>query len=201
MSRDYAEAAALKLVGDRHQLVARQRAAVSRAACLDHRLAGRRERALQLEHVAGQTLLVDGFNALIVTESALSGRLVFTGRDRAHRDLASVHGAWRSGLHTSEAIDALGHALSAAGPREVRWLLDRPVSNSGRLRALLLERAEAHGWPWSVDLLDAPDQDLARSGAIVASADAWVLDHAPAWVDLPGAVAAARRAWVVDLSS
>ncbi|MDB5297887.1 MAG: hypothetical protein JWO31_3870, partial [Phycisphaerales bacterium] len=41
LSRGYGEVAALKVVGDRHALSARQRSAVRRAACTDDQLARR----------------------------------------------------------------------------------------------------------------------------------------------------------------
>lgn len=201
LSRGYAEVSALALVGNRHSLTARQRTAVMRCACTDEQRERRRARAIAPEALGGRDLEIDGFNALIVSESALSGGLVLVGRDRAHRDLASVHGTWRRVEETTRAIEALGEVLARAAPRSVRWRLDRPVGNSGRLRALLAEIADARGWAWEIALDDSPDRALAATSAVVASGDGWILDRAPAWVDLPGAVIAARPgAWVVDLA-
>lgn len=201
LSRGYAEVSALALVGNRHSLTTRQRTAVMRCACTDEQRERRRARAIGLDALRGRDLEIDGFNALIVSESALSGGLVLVGRDRAHRDLASVHGTWRRVQETSRAIEALGEVLARAAPRSVRWRLDRPVGNSGRLRGLLAELAEARGWTWSIELDDSPDRVLAASGDVVASGDGWILDRAPAWVDLPGAVIDAHPgAWVIDLA-
>lgn len=190
LSRGYPEDAALKLVGDRHALVARQRTAVRRAACTDGARSDRRARRVGLEDVAGRALWVDGFNVVIVAESRLSGGVVFRGRDGALRDLASVHGTWRRVDETARAIEALADALAAAGPSAVRWLLDAPVSNSGRLAALLREAAEARGVTWDVEAVADPDGLLvAASGAdpraVVATADAAILDRCGAWLDLP----------------
>jgi hypothetical protein len=200
LSRGYADRSALKLVGDRHELTARQRKAVQRCACSDEAREARRARRVELRDLEGEAVHVDGFNALIVSESTLGGGVVLVGRDGAHRDLASVHGTWRRVAETGEVIDALGALLSPA--REVVWWLDRPVSNSGRLRRLLLDRAEPHGWPWRVEVVWDPDRELMRSDAIVATGDARILDAEVRWVDLPGALAArvGRRAWLVDPS-
>lgn len=198
LSRGYAEVSSLKLVGDRHGLAARQRTAVMRCACTDDQRTVRSERARTIDAIAGREIDVDGFNALIVTESVLSGGVVLVGRDRAHRDLASVHGTWRRVSETADAIDALGELLAPAS--SVRFWLDRPVGNSGRLRALLAERAGQRGWTWRIELVDSPDRVLASSHAVVATADAWILDRAPAWIDLPAAIARARGAWIVDLA-
>ena len=201
LTRGYPEAASLKLVGDRHDLSARQRKAVERCACSDHARERRLERYLPVEGLAGRPLALDGFNCIIVTESILSGAPVFRGRDSAHRDLAGVHGTWRQLEVTRSALTALAYLLVANTPSHVTWWLDRPVSNSGRLRALLLGLAEDLGQSWSVELHDDPDRVLRETKDIVASADAWVLDGCEAWADLPGAIASsAGEAWIVDLS-
>src|SRR4051812_38155912 len=49
LSRGYPEASSLKLVGDRHRLVDRQRTAVLRSACSDAALAHRQATRLDLE--------------------------------------------------------------------------------------------------------------------------------------------------------
>ncbi|UJR82051.1 DUF434 domain-containing protein [Sandaracinus amylolyticus] len=201
LSRGYSDTSALALVGNRHSLTARQRTAVMRCACTDAQRDHRRARALPLDAIRDRDVDIDGFNALIVGESALSGGLVLVGRDRAHRDLASVHGTWRRVSETSQVIVAIGEALARGAPRTIRWHLDRPVGNSGRLRALLAEIAEEHGWHWAIDLDDAPDRVLAASSSIVATGDGWILDRVEGWIDLPAAVIAAHPgAWLVDLA-
>src|SRR6267143_2036128 len=73
LTRDYSLKGALKLVGDRYTLTDRQRLAVARAACSDQ---SKERRATSLVHageVAGQDLIVDGFNIIITVEAALSG--------------------------------------------------------------------------------------------------------------------------------
>lgn len=198
LTRGYSDGAALKLVGDRHALTERQRMAVSRSACSD---AARESRsARKRTRLDGESVHVDGFNALIVLESALSGGLVLIGRDGVHRDLASVHGTWRRVARTDEAIEAIARALAPA--REVVILLDRPVSNSGRLAARMRELAAAGGWRWHVELVASPDRDLATSPAIVATGDARILDACLRWADVPAMAIAALevRPWIVDLS-
>jgi hypothetical protein len=79
--------------------------------------------------------------------------------------------------------------------------LDRPVSNSGRLRALIGELATAAGWMWAVELVDNPDKAIVESGSVAASSDSWVMDRAAGWVCLPEAAIARAGvgAWTVDL--
>lgn len=188
LSRGYSERASLKLVGDRHGLTARQRKVVGRGACSDEALEARTRRRVELAALREAPLAIDGFNVLITAESLLSGGFVFRGRDGAHRDLASVHGSYRMVEETGGAIDRVAALLGAAGVGPVTWYLDRPVSNSGRLRARLLEAAAAAGRPWEVLLVDNPDRALVERGLPAATCDAWILDHCAAWVDLIAAL-------------
>jgi hypothetical protein len=180
-SQGYAETAALKLVGDHYQLTTRQRRAVLGASCADAALESRRARFLPPERVRGSELVIDGYNQLITVESILAGGILLRGRDGCIRDLASVHGSYRRVDETLEAIHLLGQTLHELGAARVTWLFDAPVSNSGRLRALMLDTAEQHGWPWDVQLISNVDKTLAQSTAIVVTSDSWILDRAQHW--------------------
>lgn len=187
LTRGYSSDAALKLVGDRHVLTARQRLAALRCACTDEAQKARGARRIGPGALAGADLAIDGLNATITVESALSHGVVLRGRDGALRDLAAVHGAYEQVLETSFAVDAIArllHPASGGGPARVMWYLDRPVAGSGRLRALLLARAEARALPWTVELVHSPDPLLAAHTGPVATSDAWILDRCGPWIDL-----------------
>jgi hypothetical protein len=84
-----------------------------------------------------------------------------------------------------------------------RWLFDRPVSNSGRIRDVVLEIAAERGVEWSVELVDDPDPILGGSSQIVATADSGILDRGPPWLNLARIVieTACPEAFIIDLSS
>ena len=201
LDRGYAETSALKLVGDRHELRARQRTAVLRCVCSTAQVELRAGHRLAAEAVAGRALAIDGFNVLIAVESALAGAVLLRGRDGALRDLASVHGSYRRGEQTLAASVAIGEHLAALRPSSVTWLLDTPVSNSGRLKVALAELAAERGWSWTIELDHNPDRRLVAHAGVVATGDAWILDHAPAFYDLAAAVVstACPGAWILDL--
>ncbi len=201
LSRDYSFNAALKLVGDRYRLTVRQRMAVRRCACSDKSLIWRRAHECLPASLKGQSLLIDGLNILIGIESALSGGLLFIGRDGCLRDLASVHGTWRRVIETRQAIYLLGECLTYLGVAHVRLLLDQPVGNSGRLKGFLTKAATEHGWPWQIELHHNPDKILVQSQIPVATSDSHVLDQAEAWVNLLAFIIAQRlpHACVIDL--
>jgi hypothetical protein len=198
----YAEEAALKLVGDRYQLRARQRSAVLRCSCSDAAREGRSARRRYADQLAEQALAVDGFNCLISVEAMLSGAPILRGRDGALRDLASVHGTYRSVAETEAAARLALANVQRCHVARVQLMLDRPVGNSGRTRALLLRCAAELNLSLEVTLSDRVDAELAAFPGIVASSDSWILDRAQHWIDLPALVAEAEALplWLLDFA-
>ena len=184
LTRDYAMKAALKLVGDRYRLTDRQRLAVSRAACSDQSKKRRTETLVRIEQATGDELIVDGFNLIITIEAALSGGVLMLCRDGCIRDLSSVHGSYRSVSETEGAIRLIGEALEALQPRSVEWLLDRPISNSGRLAKRIRDLAGENCWPWTVETVFNPDAEIFSSGKIVISSDGPLLDRVERWINV-----------------
>ncbi len=200
LSREYSENSALKLVGDRFQLTERQRIAVMRSACSDQALQHRRGTQVAAERLAGQRLNIDGFNVLTTVEAALSGGVVLGGRDGCYRDMASMHGSYRKVEETDPALTVIGEVLNEFRPAECYWYLDRPVSNSGRLRARLERLAAERGWPWQVELAADVDSVLAVSPQIIATADSVILDRCQQWFNLVREVLFRRLPNVVILA-
>jgi hypothetical protein len=182
--RAYAVDSTLKLVGDRYQLTARQRAAVLRSACADERAAARASRQLAPDALRGQTLCLDGFNVLTTLEVALSGGVLLIGRDGALRDIAGVHGSYRQVEETTPALELVRELCSTWGVVHCEWYFDQPVSNSGRMCAVVRALAERAGLPWEASVVPDPDGVLMQSAHVVASADARILDAARRWVNL-----------------
>ncbi|HYO92777.1 MAG TPA: DUF434 domain-containing protein, partial [Pyrinomonadaceae bacterium] len=166
LSREYTLKASLKLVGDRHGLSERQRLALSRAACSDASLKKRAANCLPISNMGGERLIIDGFNLIITIEAALGGGPLLICRDDCIRDLSSVHGSYRSVQETEKAIRLIGEALAALNPDSVEWLLDRPISNSGRLSTRINELAREQAWPWTVEVVFNPDRALVSSEKI-----------------------------------
>jgi hypothetical protein len=202
LGRGYAPVSALKLVGDRWGLTERQRMAVRRSACSDEDRSRRQATRLTPADVAGLGLWIDGFNVLTTIESYLGGGVVLHCRDGTFRDLAGVHGTYRRVVETTPALELLATHVEDRHVGRVRWLFDRPVSNSGRIRSFVLEIARARALDWSVDLVDNPDPLLKVSIAPIATADSVILDAGPRWYNLAREVLEARAGvgHVVDLS-
>lgn len=202
LTRGYAINSALKLVGDRHGLAERQRAAVRRSTCPDESLAARRARRVGSDALAGEPLWIDGYNVLTTLEVALGGGVILIGRDGCPRDLAGVHGTYRQVEETRPALELIGGFLADRGAGPCTWRLDSPVGNSGRLAAVMRSLAADRGWDWNVVLEFNPDDALAGAPEIIATADAGVLERGGPWIDLAGELIRTRvpSAWLVDLS-
>jgi len=202
LSRGYPGKAAVQMVGDRYALRARQRMAIRRATVGEPTRAARARRQVGSAALRGRVLLVDGYNVLLTVETALGGGVVLASRDGVYRDMASMRRHYKRVTQTRPALEAIGSWLAAAQCREVAWYLDRPISNSGRLKKWMEEVAADCGWPWTVELVASPDRVLAGSREIVATADGWILDQCRSWVNLARRVVdgAVPQAWVVDLS-
>ncbi len=202
LTKGYAEKSALKLVGDKFSLTERQRLAIMRSACSDENLARRKEQEIKITDVAGKPLIIDGYNILITIEAAISGGFVFIGRDGCFRDLASIHGTYRKVTETIPAVELIGQFLKETGTDNCLWLLDSPVSNSGRLKTLIGEIAGENGWNWEIELLTSPDAKLIKTDIIVVSSDSVILNCCKKWVNLARNIIEKKipNAHLVDLS-
>ena len=202
LTKGYAEKSALKLVGDRFSLTQRQRLAIMRSACSDKDLISRSKREVKITDLADRAIVIDGYNLLITIEAAISGGIIFRGRDGAFRDLASIHGTYRKVTETIPAVELIGKFLREINVAQALWLLDSPVSNSGRLKALIDELAGNNQWNWQVRLLTNPDSELIKTDAIVVSSDSVVLNACKSWVNLARAIIEKKiaSARLVDLS-
>ncbi|MBN1508896.1 MAG: DUF434 domain-containing protein [Sedimentisphaerales bacterium] len=223
LTKGYADKSALKLVGDRFSLTQRQRLAVMRSACSDQQLQSRLRRQVPIEALADQPIAIDGYNLLITIEAAMSGGLIFKGRDGCFRDLASIHGTYRKVEETVPAVQLIGAFLTEIRIAQALWLLDSPVSNSGRLKTLLAQLARENHWPWEIRLTISPDAELSSPLAVpspqfpanrqpttdnrqlpvvVVTTDSVILDACPKWANLSTGIIAQRlpQTRVIDLA-
>ena len=202
LTKGYADKSTLKLVGDKFSLTQRQRLAIMRSACSDQQLNSRKQQQVKVADLADKPLVIDGYNVLITVEAAMSGAVVFKGRDGCCRDLAGIHGTYRKVTETIPAIELIGEFLKDKSVSQSLWLLDSPVSNSGRLKKLIGELAQKKGWKLNVELLTNPDAELIKTDNIIASSDSVVLDGCKKWVNLAGAIIEEKLpdTWLLDLS-
>jgi len=199
LRRGYSPKAAAELVGNRYQLSARERLALSHASW------DRSDRGGEVpaEGLKGRRLYIDGFNLLITLETVLGGGILIRGIDGRIRDLANVHGNYSLRAETEEAITLALKSMRDLGVKESLWYFDRPVSNSGRLAALVRTIAEKLGVEARAEAIDRVDATLKACDGIVVTADAAILDSGVEWFDLAGWIMRTRipGARIVELGS
>ena len=189
LTKDYPPRATLALVGNRYRLRQRQILALQGMACSADDMVCRGDKEVAAADIDGKTVYLDGFNVLIVMETLLSGGFVFRGLDGCYRDISSVHGSYKRVRQTENVLVTIGDALQKLGVAQVTWIFDAPISNSGRLKTLCYEIATRHGFAWNIYLDNAPDKYLVAENRLIASSDAWVLNHCYQWFNLIGYLA------------
>ena len=186
LSREYPEKAASDLVGNRYRLKTRQIQALRGASASAVQLQNRQMKRLEATGLKGKTIYLDGFNVLILLESLLSEAYIFEGLDGCIRDLSGVHGTYKRVNQTLRAVELVASFYQKNQIHQLVWIFDKPVSNSGRIKQIILEFAEQHQLSWQADLQYNPDKFLAESSALIVSSDAWILDHCKEWFNLIG---------------
>ncbi len=173
--------AACVFVGNHFLLSERQRLAITRSLASKDQLKDRREKE-RTEPAAGE-VWIDGFNTIITLEVLLSDSLLFCCMDGTIRDLASLRGSYRIIPETADAVRMLLDELREmhAGPAHI--LLDEPVSNSGRLKALIAQIGENGPVTPDIRILKSVDRELYGKENVISS-DSVVLDRCGSWINL-----------------
>ena len=195
LSNGYSQNASLKLVGDKFSLTDRQRKAINAASADQQSLELRKEKEISIDstsdfinHTSDFVLVIDGYNLLITTECALSNAPLFIGLDGCMRDIASIHSTYRKVEETIPALELIGKVIEELEIKETIWVLDSPISNSGRLKKVMEDLAEEKKWNWKVKLEKHADKSIVElsqnSTYIVASCDAWITINASKWINL-----------------
>ena len=189
MSRGYTAKSALVLVGNRYKLNVRQQKAVQGMSASVEQIKNRSNSSLPASGLNNKEVLIDGFNALILLESLLSGAYIFKGIDGFYRDLSSVHGSYKKVQQTARAIELIADFYVNEEIANIRWYFDKPVSNSGKLKQLITSIAFENNYNWEVFLTNNPDKDLVAENGIVITSDAWILDNTDKNFNLIGYIA------------
>lgn len=181
LNRNYPVTPITRFIGDHYQLSERQRLALARTISAKDKIIARKKREVQ--NINGKVLYIDGFNVIIGLEIAFSNSMLFKCMDGTIRDLAGLRGTYRLIPQTDLAIEALLHSLDELKVKKAIIYLDKPVSNSGRLKQRIFHFAETHTFELDVELDDAVDA-LLKTKPLIASADSIILDECNEWFNL-----------------
>lgn len=181
LCRGYPVTNTTRFVGNHYQLSERQRLALARTISPADSIRSRKKR--EVSDISGETIYIDGFNVIIGLEIAFSDSMLFKCMDGTIRDLAGLHGTYRLIPQTDFAIQALLQALDELQIQKAIIYLDKPVSNSGRLKQRIYEFAESISFELDVQI-ENPVDALLKTKPLIASSDAIILDKCSNWFNL-----------------
>lgn len=184
LNRGYAEKASSDLVGNHYRLKARQIQALRGASASELQIHNRKLKELEISDLKSKTIYLDGFNVLILLESLLSEAYIFEGTDGCFRDLSGVHGTYKRVNQTQKSIELVAVFFEKSQAKNLIWIFDKPVSNSGRIKQMILDFAQENHLNWQVELEFNPDKYLVENAEIMVSSDAWILDNCRNWFNL-----------------
>ncbi len=200
LDRGYKMKQIIEFIGNHYLLSVRARTALQRTTSSTSDYEKRRATMLPFECAKDGCLNIDGFNIIITLEVAISGSPILLGKDGVYRDLAGLRGTYRIIDKTDTAISLIGKTLQELSVPMVKFYLDSPVSNSGRLKTKILEYSEQWGMPVEVDLIPNVDAVLAGKERVVTG-DSIILDECKSWFNLSRKIIEdhIQDAWVIDL--
>lgn len=199
LDRGYKLDVVIPFIGNHYLLSARQRLALQRASALSLQYERRRDNMLSYEAAKEGCLYIDGFNLIITLEVALSKSIIILGNDGAIRDLAGLRGTYHIIEQTDSALKLIGESLNKLSVPKVKFYLDAPVSNSGRLKSRILEHAVEWNIPVEVELVPNADMVLSKLARVVTS-DSVILDSCGSWLNLARMIVEMfiKDAWIVS---
>lgn len=200
LDRGYKMKQVIEFTGNHYLLPSRVRTALQRTTSPTADYEKRRSTMLPLECAKDGCLNIDGFNLIITLEVALSGSPILLGKDGVYRDLAGLRGTYRLIDKTDAALNLTGKTLKDLNVPMVKFYLDSPVSNSGRLKSKIFELSEQWGMPVEVELVSNVDTVLAGMERIVTG-DSIILDVCKSWFNLSRKIIEdyIQDVWVIDL--
>ncbi len=166
-------------VGNHFLLSERQRLAIMRSLATKEQLDNRKAK----EKTAGSEVWIDGFNTIITLEVMFSGSLLFADMDGTVRDLAALRGTYKIIPETRQAVRMFLDMLNEMDVELAHILLDEPVSNSGRLKALIADAGEGHPFGLDIQIQKDVDKELYGKENVITS-DSIILDQCKSWINV-----------------
>jgi len=184
LNKSYPRAAALDLVGNRHDLDALERMLLSRGLFAQQEALGRLKKREKGSCWQQELLVVDGHNVQITIESYLEGRPLLKANDGALRDLAGLSSRYRMTETSNMAVDMVFRFFEKFPPAEVLFLFDEPMSRSGELAAVYRNRLVKVGIPGGAKAVPVPEREFPYDRCVAASSDRALIDFSTRWMDL-----------------
>jgi hypothetical protein len=198
LERGYPLQSSVTYTANHRLLSSRQRIAMGRLTTCPYRLKLRAKHQLS-KLDPGCTVNIDALNAVVIMETALSHSVLLRCMDGCIRDLSGLSGTYSIITVTEPAIDLIIKKLMSYGVSKGVFWIDSPVSNSGRLKSLIAERAEALGFPIDIQMVHDADYMLKQLDHVI-SADSLVIEECKSWYNLyADLVADLDDPWIIEV--
>ena len=202
LNRGYSVKRATQIAQEHYQLAEIQRLSLARCLASDEDLEARAKTMLTKDDVKGQTVYIDGFNAIIPMESLVSASPIFKCMDGAIRDMANLKGAYKVIDKTEPAIKLILAKLDKLAIKKAIFNFDSPVSNSGRLKTIIGTMSEEYNVELEINLIQACDKSFYGKENVI-SGDCIVIENAKSWIPFYTWIvedyAKEHKVWLVDL--
>lgn len=201
LDRGYDTKQVTTFVGNHYMFSERQRLALARSISPSQQTALRKEKQIKAEPAfcRNKVVHIDGFNTIITLEVALSGSPVLCCMDGTIRDLAGLRGTYHIIDKTETAVRLILEFLDQQEIKEAHFYLDAPVSNSGRLKSLVMDTAGSYRVKVVTDVINDVDRILEQKENVITS-DAIILNKCSSWINLSAEVIAnLDNVWKITL--
>lgn len=188
LNRGYPRRTSLELVGNRYKLTSDQRHLLHRGVFGNLDASSRRKKKVPIDMIRNRDLAIDGYNVLITIEAGLEGRSLIFGDDGFIRDISGVSGSFKMSQTTEEALRLVLKTLTKAKPRQTLFLLDAPISMSGKLAERMRGLLEKAKLPGDARTMRVPEQILIGFPGVIATSDTAIIDGSERVFDLAGEI-------------
>ena len=186
LNRRYPRKAALELVGNRYGLTYDERHLLHRGVFSNSDSKSRKKRIVPIAGIRNKDLAIDGHNVIITIEAGLSGRLLVFADDGFVRDISGLSGSFKKTETTENAIKFIINAIKQIKPRQTLFLLDAPISRSGKLAEEIRERLKQANLPGDAMAVKVPEKILIGFPGVIATSDTAIIDQSKRVLDLAG---------------
>ena len=184
ISRGYKRPSALKFVGDKYGLNKIERHILFRSVYPPEIIKAPLKKLIPIEKIEGKILGIDGFNLIITLEAIIKGNLIIICEDGLIRDISAVFEKFKATETTYKSLNLIFNLLKSHKPSEVIFLLDSPISNSGKLAEVIKNFYTKYNLKGEAKTSKNVDTEILKN-EIVASSDNIIIDKAEKVVDIP----------------
>jgi len=186
LNRGYPRKGTLELVGNRYQLSLDERHLLHRGVFSEPDSTSRRHKVFPVKNLRNKKLAIDGHNVLITIEAGLAARPLVLADDGFIRDISGASGNFKRTAVTDEALRLILDALKKTKPRHTLFLLDAPISHSGKLAEEIRRQLERWNLPGDALAIKVPEELLIGFPGIISTSDTVIIDRSSNVADLAG---------------